>query len=135
MKRGLPIYHVDRVVKETDELFGDGAHIIYVNSQIKDETKLGRLMHDFSCTDADDMYNKLLANRVRYFKEDKEGVAIMCREMEKMRNDAHAEGCAETLIQTIDALMQNLKLNIEDACKAAGITLEAYMSAKALLIK
>lgn len=92
MKAGLPIYHIDRVVRETGKLFEDEEHIIYVNSQIKDETKLGRLMHDFSCTDAKDMYNKVLADRVRYFKEDEKGVEIMCREMEIMRNQAHEEG-------------------------------------------
>lgn len=92
MKAGLPIYHIDRVVRETGKLFEDQEHIIYVNSQIKDETKLGRLMHDFSCTDAKDMYNKVLADRVRYFKEDERGVEIMCREMEIMRNQAHEEG-------------------------------------------
>ena len=54
--------------------------------------KLGRLMHDFSCTNAKDMHNKVLADRVRYFKEDERGVAIMCREMEIMRNQAHEEG-------------------------------------------
>ena len=92
MKAGLPIYHIDRVVRETGKLFEDEEHIIYVNSQIKDEPKLGRLMHDFSCTDAKDMYNKVLADRVRYFKEDERGVEIMCREMEIMRNQAHEEG-------------------------------------------
>lgn len=92
MKADLPIYHIDRVVKETGKLFKDEAHIIYVNSQIKNETKLGRLMHDFSCTNAKDMHNKVLADRVRYFKEDERGVAIMCREMEIMRNQAHEEG-------------------------------------------
>ena len=55
------------------KLFKDEAYIIYVNSQIKDETKLGRLMHDFSCTNAKDMHNKVLADRVRYFKEDERG--------------------------------------------------------------
>ena len=44
---GLPIYHADRVIEETGGMFGDGSHIIYVNSQIKDETALGKLMHDF----------------------------------------------------------------------------------------
>ena len=92
MKAGLPIYHIDRVVRETGKLFEDEEHIIYVNSQIKDETKLGRLMHDFSCTDAKDMYNKVLADRVRYFKEDERGVESRCREMDIMRNQAHEEG-------------------------------------------
>lgn len=48
MKEGLPIYHVDRTVIETGKLFGDEAHIIYVNSQIHDESALGKLMYDFT---------------------------------------------------------------------------------------
>lgn len=47
MKVGVPIYHIDRTVKETGELFSDESYIIYVNSQIKDESALGKLMHDF----------------------------------------------------------------------------------------
>ena len=81
-----------KLFEETGEAFEDETRIIYVNSKIKDETKLGRLMRDFSCTNAKDMHNKALADRVRYFKEDERGVAIMCREMEIMRNQAHEEG-------------------------------------------
>lgn len=55
LKAGLPIYHIERTIQETGMPFGDGAHIIYVNSQIKDDTKLGRLMQDFTCTNPDDM--------------------------------------------------------------------------------
>ena len=55
LKRNLPIYHINRIVEETGEAFGDEAHIIYVNSQIRDETALGKLMHDFTCTDPDKM--------------------------------------------------------------------------------
>ena len=46
------LYHIDRMVTETNTTFEDGAHIIYVNAQIKNNTALGKLMHDFSCTDA-----------------------------------------------------------------------------------
>ena len=88
---GFPIYHIDRHIKEVDDSFQDEAHIIYVNSQIKDDTVLGRLMHDFSCTKADDMIYPILANRVRYFKEDTKGVAAMCRAMEKMRDETEHE--------------------------------------------
>ena len=47
LERGLPIYHIDRVIKETGEVFQDESHIIYVNSQMRNETALGKLMHDF----------------------------------------------------------------------------------------
>ena len=36
----LPIYHVDRIIRETGKMFNDESHIIYVNPQIKDETAL-----------------------------------------------------------------------------------------------
>lgn len=83
LRGGLPIYHINRIIEETGKSFGDDAHIIYVNSQIKDETALGKLMHDFTCTDPDDMNYPVLAQRVRYFKEDTKGVATMCRALKK----------------------------------------------------
>ena len=109
LKRGLPIYHIDRVVRETGDIFEDEAHIIYVNSQIKDETALGKLMHDFFCTDATEMYYSTLADRVRYFKEDTKGVANMCRAMEEMRNEAareatHAKAVAVALSMLADEM-------------------------------
>lgn len=45
-------------------------------------------MHDFFCTDPDDMHYKELADKVRYFKEDEKGVAAMCKVMEDMRNES-----------------------------------------------
>ena len=63
MKLGLPLYHIDRVVRESGALFGDGSHIIYVNGAYKnDENPVGKLMHDFRCTDASDMFYPELAN-------------------------------------------------------------------------
>ena len=116
MKAGLPIYHIERTVKETGELFGDESHIIYVNSQIKDESALGKLMHDF--TDAKDMKYKILADRVRYFKEDEKGVATMCKAMEEMRNEAVKEERVEVARQ----LLELGKLSYEEIAKIAKMT-------------
>ncbi len=116
IKAGLPLYHIDRVVKETGGLFGDESHIIYVNSQIKDESALGKLMHDFSCTDAKDMKYKILADRVRYFKEDEKGVATMCKAMEEMRK--------EELIEVAERLLKLKKLSYEEIAEIAKLTVE-----------
>ena len=67
---GHLICHIDRTVRETGALFGDESHIQYVNAQIKDDTALGQLMHDFSCSSAEEMRYQILADRVRYFKEE-----------------------------------------------------------------
>ncbi len=66
--------------------------IIYVNGQNDDlDTDLGKLMHDFREPDPDKMIYPVLAEKSRYYKETEEGVAIMSREMEEMREEAAAE--------------------------------------------
>lgn len=87
LHRNLPIYHIDRRIEETGELFGDDAHIIYVNGQIKDNTPLGKLMYDFGCANPEDMNYKELADRARYFKTDKEGQKVMCKIVEDIVKD------------------------------------------------
>ncbi|MCM1541921.1 MAG: hypothetical protein NC121_11755 [Blautia sp.] len=45
-------------------------------------------MHDFSCTDPDDMNYEALAKKARYFKQDEKGVKAMCKMPEDMRDEA-----------------------------------------------
>ncbi|MBS6722740.1 MAG: hypothetical protein KH268_07055 [Clostridiales bacterium] len=93
---GLPIYHIRKKIDENGGDFGDGQYILYVNSAIRDEaTELGRLMHDFHCKDADDMYSEILARRVRQLKESKEEVDDMCKEMDDIYKEGQRIG--ETL--------------------------------------
>lgn len=120
LERGLPIYHIDRVIKETGEVFQDESHIIYVNSQMRNETALGKLMHDFSCTSAKDMYYEVLAERVHYFKEDEKGVAVMFKAMEDMRNETARETCLETA----RSLLTIGKLTYEEIAQATKLTVD-----------
>lgn len=74
---GLPLYTIDRQITNTGKAFDDGEHIIYVNGADKDaSTESGKLMHDFFCTDPDDMHYRELADKVRYFKEDEKGCCV-----------------------------------------------------------
>ena len=120
LKAGLPIYHIERTIQETGMPFGDGAHIIYVSSQIKDDTKLGRLMQDFTCTNPDDMNYLVLAQRVRYFKEDTKGVATMCRAFEEVRE----EGERRKAIEAAKRLLLGGKLSYEEIADAMGLSVE-----------
>ena len=120
----LPIYHVDRIVRETGKMFNDQSHIIYVNSQIKDETALGKLMHDFTCTNAKDMFYEVLADRVHYFNEDEKGVAIMCKAMEDMRNEAAREAEKMKAIRMARLMIEDGKLSYEDIAMYTELTLE-----------
>ena len=89
---GLPIYHIDRQIKELNEAFQDEAHIIYVNSRNQDDTELGRLMHDLHCKKADEMHSPILAKRVYELKETQKGVELMCHEMEKIYSEGMESG-------------------------------------------
>lgn len=115
--KSLPIYHAERVILETGDRFDDEQHILYVNAQITDETELGRLMHDMWCVEAEDMHYGVLAERVRYFKEDEEGVATMCRAMEEMRNDATFKARVEDIIN----IMESLHITVHEAMKVLKI--------------
>ena len=89
---GLPIYHIDRQIKELNEAFQDEAHIIYVNSKKQDDTQLGRLMHDLHCKKADEMHSPILAKRMYELKETQKGVELMCHEMEKIYSEGMESG-------------------------------------------
>jgi predicted transposase/invertase (TIGR01784 family) len=79
--RNQPIYHIDRVIRETGEVFQDGSHILYVNGSNRDDTPLGQLMQDFHCKKSADMNYKDLAESVKYYKED-DGGYNMCKLIE-----------------------------------------------------
>ena len=89
----LPIYHVDRKIRETGAEFGDESHITYVNGGRREEdTELGRLMEDFHCKDPKDIHSEILAERVRELKETQEGVEYMCKEMDKIYSEGEQRG-------------------------------------------
>ena len=102
-----PIYIIERTIKGSAKSFGDGSHIIYVNSSMMDEdTPLGRLMHDFHCTRAEDMYYDVLAERVKYFKETEEGERAMCEAMEKLVKEFAVEIAKEAEVRGMERGME-----------------------------
>ena len=79
-----PIYHVDRIIREIDEEFRDGEHIIYLNASYKNKNwELGKLLHDFMCSDPKDMVLPEISECAYEWKNTKKGVDSMCAEVEK----------------------------------------------------
>lgn len=125
-KKNLPLYHIERKIIETDELFNDGSHIIFVNGQYTNQNNdIGKLMHDFRCTNANDMYFAQLANKVRYFKETEGGSNAMCKMMEEMRKDAAKEKAIETALK-----MLKDNIVIEKIAKYSGLSLDEVKKIK-----
>lgn len=116
MGANKPIYHVDRFVRETGQVFDDEAHIIYVNGSYRDNSPLGLLMYDFSCKNPDDMNYKLLADKTRYFKEDEKGVAAMCKIMEDLIDNDKRESALR--------LLKIGKLSNEEIAEGLGLDIE-----------
>ena len=105
----------------TEELFNDGEHILYVNGEYRDESEIGKLMHDFSCWNPDDMHYELLRDTTRYYKENPKGVEIMCRAFEQTREEGRAEGLEEGRVEAMRKMMKELSFSAEQAMNVLGI--------------
>lgn len=127
---GLPLYHVERKITElNDAMFGDGAHIIYVNGAFRDlEHPVGRLMHDMNCRDAKEMLNPLLAEEVRYLKETNGGRTQMCRAFEEVAKEAAMEAAKEAEEKTKRETARNLialnQMSVETIAKCVDLPVE-----------
>lgn len=119
MDMGFPLYHVERTIAETGKCFNDGSHIIYVNGSYKnDEDPVGKLMHDFRCTCAVDMFYPELAKPVRHFKETEGGQKAMCKAME----DRIEKERIEILTKNIKNMMKKLNLTAEQAMNVIEVS-------------
>ena len=119
MGLGVSMYHIERTIQESGELFGDGSHIIYVNGAYhNDEDPVGQLMHDFRSTNASDMFYSELAIQVRFFKETEGGQKQMCKAIEDMRKKERTD----TLLDSIKALMDSMKWTAEQAMNAMKLS-------------
>ena len=94
LKKGWPIYNVQRCITDNGEVFEDGSHVVYVNAACQDDTSLGRLMQDLNCKDPAKIHYKELADRVNYFKTSKEG-EINMTDIIEMYAKNYAEKVAE----------------------------------------
>ena len=134
-----PISHIQRRINETEDIFQDGQHILYVNSKKQDDTKLGRLMHDLHCKEADKMYSNILATRVHQLKETEEGVNQMCQELEEIYNEGEQSGFLrgeqsgvqkgelKKARETTLALLE-MGMSAEQIAKAVNLSIETIQS-------
>ena len=135
--KGLPMYHINRVIEETGEKFVDGSHNIYVNGSYKNnDDPVGKLMHDFRCIVPDDMNYPLLAQNIRYFKEEG-GQARMCKAVEEYglenfaegKEEGREEGRTEGVLTTLIGLVRDGILSIKDAALRANMSESAFKDA------
>ena len=112
------------MITGTGEDFKDGSYIIYVNGAYRDNTPLGKLMHDFACTNPESMYYNQVAETVRYFKATEEGKDYMCEILDEMLDKERKEGKREGKKELVFNLLQTGKLSIAELAKLAGFSVK-----------
>ena len=118
-KKGQSLYHFVRADLESGLTLNDGSHIVYVNGAKRDgEDDLSRLMHDFFCTNPDDMYYEELAKVVRRFKQTSEGVRKMSSVVEEILAEGRIEGRDE-------GVLEEKKATVRQLLKMGGFSLES----------
>ena len=104
---GKAVYPIERTNLGTGEPFNDGEHILYVNGAYEGESDIGKLMHDFRCTDGKDMNFELLAQRTDYYKNTEEGVSEVCKVMEDMRNEVAEKAAINRSIEIAREMLKD----------------------------
>lgn len=87
---------------------GHSGLVLCVNGEYRDDSDIGKLMHDFNCTSADDMNFDILAEKTRDLRGNPKGVSEMCKVMEDLRDESYAEGHAEGREEQAQMTAKNL---------------------------
>ena len=121
----LPLYNIRRRIDENAKCFEDGSRIIYVNSQRRDNTALGKLMQDLYCTEPKNLHYQEFAERMEFLKYSKEGEEKMTDVIEE-----YAARKAEAAAKAVEEKMTDV---IEEyaAKKAEAVAKEASEKAQA----
>ena len=109
----LPLYNIRRRIDENAKSFEDGSHIIYVNSQRRDDTALGKLMQDLYCIEPKNLHYHEFAERMEFLKYSKEGEEKMTDVIEE-----YAARKAEALAK--EAAREAVKEAVKEATKEAA---------------
>lgn len=120
-KKGLPVYHIDRYIRETGEIFEDGSHIVYVNGNYKGDDEIGQLMSDFHQVDPDNMHYKELSQGVKHFKEVEEGRDSMCEAVQEYAKEYADQRAIDTTINIVKNVIKNTNCTLDQALDVAGI--------------
>ena len=94
-RKNRTLYHVRRIVEETNDFVENGTHEVYVNTAINDGSDIAELMQYFINSSGYHDKFKAVCNRVNYLKEVNEGVNSMSSVIEEYAQQYHEERVAE----------------------------------------
>ena len=103
---------------------------MYINGEYKGDDPLGKLMHDFSTSNADEMFYTELADRMRFLKQDEEGIEMASKIVEEYGDIRAAEalqqgiqqGAQQKAIETArNFKAKNVDINIIAECTGLSV--------------
>lgn len=155
---GKTVYHVERKIEGTEVVLDNGVHEHYVNTAVDDGTDIAELMKYFAKSDSADITHGALSQRVIALKGESREGEYMCEIIEKLKEESRqagiiegeargerrgekrgekrgeargiAKGRLESMIASVDNVMNKLNLSLDKACDTIGITVEEYRRAK-----
>ena len=137
---GEPIYFVSKTLNAKDEdgdnlLFDDGCNIMYINGEYKGDDALGKLMHDFSTPNADEMYYTELAEKVRFYKQDETGVQMASKIVEEYGDERAAQalqqgiqqGAQQKAVETATNMLKKGKYTVDEIAELNDLPVEKVL--------
>ena len=137
---GEPVYFVNKTLNAKDEdgnnlLFDDGCNIMYVNGEYTGDDALGKLMHDFSTPNADEMYYTELAEKVRFYKQDETGVQMASKIVEEYGDERAADafkqgiqqGAQQQAIETAINMLKKETYPVKEIAELTGLSVEKVL--------
>ena len=148
---GKQIYHIERMIREIDKQFNDGAHIVYVNGAKREGSEpLDLLLQDFFNKNARAMNNDVLADRistVRGKERVKKPMAVITLDdiyeegreagiaegLAKGKSEGKLEGKAEASLANLRRLITKLNMTVDEAMDFSEIPQDERAHYAALL--
>lgn len=126
LKGSKTIYHVEKVLRETNEVIDDGLHEIFVNTVIDDGTDIAELMSCFTKKEVKNSKFPKLSGEVKRLKETEGGVQAVCEVMQMYEKMAADEALKRDHIEKVKQMIAEkcekefiLKFYTEDEYAAA----------------
>ena len=109
----------------------------------RSKSDIGKLMHDFLCSNAAEMYYDILKRQVSQFKNSEEGRHAMCKAVEDLverkqaeskaegKREGIAEGKRENMLATAKRMLKSGMLALKDVARYTGLSLAQVTQLKA----
>ena len=106
------------MAKPTNKSKRKAVEAVAVNAR-RSTSDIGRLVHDFQCSDVAKMHFDVLKKQVNQFKNSEEGRRVMCKAVEGLVE----KGKRETMLKMAKRMLKDGILALKDVARYSGLSL------------